>query len=225
MRKIVILFAVLFSVNAFSQLTPEKMFEYVFKEGETGFYGGVNYNLVNLSFSDWSMLPVNYGGEQLNSVETQFSFGFGAGVMKNYPLNDYVLFRPQLGIAYNKFEFKYDFASGVHTEGVEAITGEFIADLAIKPVDEDLVPSIIVGGSYMYDFNAVNSQNLQLNPSNISVGAGVGFSIKFSNFSLSPVVKYSYGLNNLSGGESNIFNDAISDMKRHVVSLTVYYYK
>lgn len=200
------------------------MFEYVFKEGETGFYAGINANMVELSFSDWSLFPVNYG-ESLNSVETQISFGFGAGVLKNYPINDYVLFRPQLGVAYNKFEFKYDMGSGMHTEGVEVITGVFDADLAIKPGEQDYIPSIIIGAGYMYDFNATNSQNLQLKSSNLSVSAGVGFQIKFNNFSLSPVIKYSYGLSNLTGGNNNIYNDAISGMKRHIISLSLLYYQ
>ena len=193
-----------------------------------GFYLGVEAFQYRLKYSDLFVTPEM---DTVISINPDVTYGpVNIGFVVNFRLAEFLNLRllPKFGI--NERKIVYTYASGgKETQIIEAVTMSFPLLLKYKSVRRGnyrmylvggINPSVRVGGKK--DTNK-EGDKLIIKDSDLSVEFGFGLDVYYPFFKFSPEIRFSRGLVNNLGSETNFYSKGINRLTTNSISLFLYF--
>jgi hypothetical protein len=164
--------------------------------------------------------------DTVHSVMTPFSPGFSLGFLVNLRFNDNLDLRilPKAGFYDHKVEYNYTDESRL-TQLIETTMVELPILLKFKSARRGNVRMYMVGGftpaveaSGKNDIQST-SETLEINNSNLSIDAGLGFDFYFPLFKLSQEIRFSRGIVDMLGTGKSSFKEPIKRINTNTISV------
>jgi len=193
-----------------------------------GFYLGVETFQYRLQYSDLFVSPEM---DSVISINPDLTYGpVNIGFVVNFRVAEFLNLRvlPKFGINERKIEYTY--ASGnQETQIIEAVTMSFPVLFKYKSVRRGnyrmylvggINPSVRVGGKK--DLNT-EGDKLIIKDSDLAVEFGFGLDVYYPFFKFSPEIRFSRGLTNNLGSETNFYSKGINRLTTNSISLFLYF--
>lgn len=239
--KALIFVLLLVSVAAIAQPPPQLSYQRFKKKTEInlpnyddkflhyGFFLALNYNRLNINLSEYFI-----NSNIIKTISPSGSVGFSLGFLLNVRIADQLSFKvvPSVGFYDRDLVFTYfkPFSGNdtVETKKIETTFIETSFLLKYKSIRRDnhrfyliggIKPSIRVGGKKPDATNKI----MGFNRFDISVEYGVGVDLYFQFFKFAPELRFSHGLLNMNTDDNNEFNNSLSSMYIHTVTLYFFF--
>lgn len=189
-----------------------------------GFLIGIHTTAYQLKYSDEF---VSRSLDSVYSISPKWSAGFSLGFIVNMRLSDFLDLRLLPKVAFYEHTLEYQLLDQpIVEEMVETTVVEFPLLLKYKSERRGNTRMYFVGGlkpgieaSGKNDVETVGDDNLSVKDFNLSVDVGFGFDIYYPLFKFSPELRFSRGIHNMLGSESNQFSAGISRLNTNTVTL------
>ncbi|GJM29360.1 MAG: PorT protein [Cyclobacteriaceae bacterium] len=193
-----------------------------------GFYLGIESFQYRLKYSDLFVSPEM---DTVISINPAVTYGpVNIGFVVNFRLAEFLNLRlvPKFGINERKIEYTYG-SGNRETQIIEAVTMSFPLLLKYKSVRRGnyrmyliggINPSVRVGGKK--DLNK-EGDKLIIKDSDIAIEFGFGLDVYYPFFKFSPEIRFSRGIVNNLGSESNFYNKGIDRLTSNSISLFLYF--
>jgi hypothetical protein len=153
---------------------------------------------------------LQFGAAQENGDQIVNGMGYRLGVVSELRLGKRFVVSPKADLSFNAGQLKQantDFA-------VSASSLELMAHLKYRMMRSNFSPYILAGPNYRVPL-ANRNNNAVPTSSDVAIDVGVGVDIPLIGFKLSPELRYSYGLSNVTN------SDAFSDLNHHNIALSL----
>jgi hypothetical protein len=188
-----------------------------------GFNIGVHTSAYQIEYSD-KFVTKDY--DTLNSVMAPWSPGFSVGFLVNLRLADFFDLRLMPTAAFYDHKLRYRFTDFSEQEQIVSTTMvEFPLLVKYKSQRRGNVRMYVVGGgkpafeaSGKNDIGSATS-SLSIRAFNMSLEAGMGFDFYYPLFKFSPEIRFSKGIYNMLGDQSDYYSDALSRISTNTVSV------
>ena len=186
-----------------------------------GFLIGLHTTSYQMKYSD-EFLNI----DTLHSIQPKSSPGFSLGFIINMHLADYLDLRllPKVAFYENEIEYTY-VGGGAETQLVESTIVEFPLMMKYKSVRRGNIRMYLVGG-VKPGIEASAKNNIEneddaipVQKTNLSLDFGVGFDLYYPLFKFSPELRFSKGISNVLGDESNRFSQGIQSLNTNTITL------
>lgn len=164
--------------------------------------------------------------DTLSSIQPQFFPGFSLGFLVNYRINEFFDLRLMPKAGFYSHRLTYYFTNRTtQYQMVETTLVEFPLLLKFKSMRRGNVRMYMIGGiTPAFEASGKNdvgnaSGTLPIVRRNISLDAGIGFDFYFPLFKFSPELRFSRGIANMLGDESNFYKDPISRLNTNTIGV------
>lgn len=193
MKNVLILVgALIFSGVTFSQCNEKKRFT-------TGFNLGVNH--ANLLLDDATQGTLDNG------------IGLRLGLIGDFAFSNRFSIQPKAEISFNNIKFR----DGLQNQAVNLANLELMTHLKVRVKTKPSSFYFLAGPNLSIPLG--NNQNTLLTRNDVALDLGAGFDLGIGKIRISPELRYSIGLTNLSQSET------LSDLHFHNVSLLLNFSK
>jgi hypothetical protein len=193
-----------------------------------GFYLGVESFQYRLRYSDLFVSPEM---DSVISINPATTYGpVNIGFVVNFRLAQFLNLRLLPRFSINERKVEYTYASGnQETQIIEAVTMNFPLLLKYKSVRRGnyrmylvggINPSIRVGGKK--DTNK-EEDKLNIKDSDLSIEFGFGLDVYYPFFKFSPEIRFSRGIVNNLGSDTNFYSKGIDRLTTNSISLFLYF--
>lgn len=222
---LLLLFLLIPQINAQDYNKTENLPNYDNRWLHYGFLIGIHSSSFRMKYAD-----AYTSGEldSLHSIMAPNSFGFSLGLIANIRLAEYLDLRilPEFVIYENRMEYNSIGATQPSTDRqlVESHFVEFPILLKYKSARRGNSRVYLVGGiepgiSSSGKKDDGEGEKLSIKNSNLSMQLGFGMDIYFPFFKFSPELRFSRGLVNVLGDESNRYSQPISRLATNTITL------
>jgi Outer membrane protein beta-barrel domain len=172
-----------------------------------GFNVGRNYSFLQLQNSDPNA-----------RVSTSTHGGFQLGLIMDWKLNNRFSISPkaEMSINHTRFSF-FSQQDGIRNLAVYPVTMQFATHISYRFSKNPSSLYFLIGPNFKLPINKNQGQFYGTDKKDIAIDVGIGFDKMFTAFHISPELRYSYGLRDLSQNASA----SAGEMHFHSVSLVV----
>ncbi|MFM8914630.1 MAG: outer membrane beta-barrel protein, partial [Flammeovirgaceae bacterium] len=188
-----------------------------------GFSIGLHTSSYQLNYSDKF---VSKAYDTVSSIQPQFLPGFSLGFLVNYRINDLLDLRVMPKAGFYSHRLTYYFTNRTtQYQLVETTLVEFPILLKFKSVRRGNVRMYMVGGiTPAFELSGKNdignaTGTIPILRRNVSLEAGMGFDFYFPMFKFSPEIRFSRGIVNMLGDDSNFYKDPISRLNTSTIAV------
>lgn len=153
---------------------------------------------------------LQFGAAQENGDQIVNGMGYRLGVVSELRLGKRFVVSPKADLSFNAGQINQantDYA-------VSASSLELMGHLKYRMLSSNFSPYILAGPNYRIPLANRNNDAVPTN-SDVAIDVGVGLDIPLIGFKMSPELRYSYGLTNITN------SDAFSDLNHHNIALTL----
>ena len=194
MKKVVILMLLVASSSFAQEETRKEKF------ATFGFDLGVNRS--NLSF----------GTAQDGAGTITNGLGYRLGIISNFRLSKKLSLAPKAELSFNASRL----SQNTIDYKVNPVNLEAMLHMKYKLFKSKFTPYVIIGPNFRVPLsNSTSTQDFIPTKKDIAIDAGIGFDIPLRNIKLSPELRYSFGLINISNSSN------VSDINYHNLSIVV----
>ncbi len=193
MKKIIILSVVVLAAGIATAQCNEK------KRFTTGFNVGVNH--ADLVLDDATQGTLDNG------------IGLRLGLISDFAFSNRFSIQPKAEVAFNNIKFR----DGLQNQAVNPANLELMTHLKVRVKTKPSSFYFLAGPNLSVPLG--NNQNTLLTRNDVALDLGAGFDLGIGKIRISPELRYSIGLTNLSQSEN------ISDLHFHNVSLLLNFSK
>lgn len=189
-----------------------------------GFLIGLHTTSYQLKYSDKFVTPEF---DTLHSVVPGWKAGFALGFIVNYRLTEFLDARitPTVGFYENKVTYYFTDDTKTAEQNIASTMVEFPVLLKYKSERRGNIRMYMIGGikpaieaSGKKD---VEETVLEIKHANMSLEAGFGFDLYYPLFKFSPEIRFSRGIVNMLGNDTNRFGQPLQRVNTNTV--TVYF--
>jgi hypothetical protein len=188
-----------------------------------GFSIGMHTSSYQLAYSD-AFVSKTY--DTLSAIYPQFLPGFSIGFLVNYRINDLLDLRLMPKAGFYSHRLTYYFTNRTtQYQLIETTLIELPILLKFKSVRRGNVRMHMVGG-ITPAFEASGKSDIgnatgtiPILRRNVSLDAGIGFDFYFPLFKFSPEIRFSRGIVNMLGNDSNFYKDPISRLNTNTIAV------
>lgn len=153
---------------------------------------------------------LQFGAAQANGDQIVNGMGYRLGVVSELRLGKRLVISPKADLSFNAGQLNQS-----NTEyAVSASSLELMGHLKYRMMRSNFSPYFLAGPNYRMPLANRNSNNVPTN-SDLAIDVGVGLDIPLIGFKMSPELRYSYGLTNITN------SDNFSDLNHHNIALTL----
>ncbi|MBS1555853.1 MAG: outer membrane beta-barrel protein [Bacteroidota bacterium] len=188
-----------------------------------GFSIGLHTSSYQLNYSDKF---VSKAYDTVSSIQPQFLPGFSLGFLVNYRINDLLDLRVMPKAGFYSHRLTYFFTNRTtQYQLVETTLVEFPILLKFKSVRRGNVRMYMIGGiTPAFEASGKNdignaTGTIPILRRNVSLEAGMGFDFYFPLFKFSPEIRFSRGIVNMLGDDSNFYKDPISRLNTSTIAV------
>lgn len=188
-----------------------------------GFSIGLHTSSYQLNYSDKF---VSKAYDTVSSIQPQFLPGFSLGFLVNYRINDLLDLRVMPKAGFYSHRLTYFFTNRTtQYQPVETTLVEFPILLKFKSVRRGNVRMYMIGGiTPAFEASGKNdignaTGTIPILRRNVSLEAGMGFDFYFPLFKFSPEIRFSRGIVNMLGDDSNFYKDPISRLNTSTIAV------
>lgn len=188
-----------------------------------GFSIGLHTSSYQLNYSDKF---VSKAYDTVSSIQPQFLPGFSLGFLVNYRINDLLDLRVMPKAGFYSHRLTYFFSNRTtQYQLVETTLVEFPILLKFKSVRRGNVRMYMIGGiTPAFEASGRNdignaTGTIPILRRNVSLEAGMGFDFYFPLFKFSPEIRFSRGIVNMLGDDSNFYKDPISRLNTSTIAV------
>jgi hypothetical protein len=167
-----------------------------------GFSAGRNYSFLQMQNSDPTIHVSTHGGFQL-------------GLMMDWKLSSHFTVSPKAEMSINHTTLSIIPEDGIRNIAVYPVTMQFATHFTYRVSKNPSSLYFLMGPNFKLPVNRGQGQVYGADKKDIALDMGIGFDKMFTAFHISPELRYSYGLRNLSQ------NASTGDMHFHSVSLVI----
>ena len=193
------------------------------REFSYGFSIGLHTSSYQLNYSDKF---VSKAYDTVSSIQPQFLPGFSLGFLVNYRINDLLDLRVMPKAGFYSHRLTYFFTNRTtQYQLVETTLVEFPILLKFKSVRRGNVRMYMIGGiTPAFEASGKNdignaTGTIPILRRNVSLEAGMGFDFYFPLFKFSPEIRFSRGIVNMLGDDSNFYKDPISRLNTSTIAV------
>jgi len=188
-----------------------------------GFLIGLHSSIYQINYSDQF---ITQSFDTLHSVNSSWTSGFSLGFIVNYRLNEYLDLRLTPEVAFYEQKVRYQFTNeGFEDARVESTMVEFPVLLKYKSERRGNIRMYMIGGIKPAIEASGKKDNtkeeLEVIGSNLSLEAGFGFDLYYPLFKFSPEIRFSRGIIDILGNQTNAYGQPIQRVNTNTV--TVYF--
>lgn len=188
-----------------------------------GFMIGLHSSALQLEYSDKFVTP---DFDTLYAVHPEWSAGFSLGFIVNYRAADFLDLRITPKVAFYEHKLQYVFTNAAPIDHLVETTMVEVPLLAkYKSVRRGNVRMYMIGGvtpgieaSGKKDLEA-SSGRLELERFNLSLEAGFGFDLYYPLFKFSPEIRFSRGVLDMLGNQTNPFGEPLRRITMNTVTV------
>jgi hypothetical protein len=188
-----------------------------------GFSIGLHTSSYQLNYSDKF---VSKAYDTISSIQPQFLPGFSLGFLVNYRINELLDLRVMPKAGFYSHRLTYFFTNRTtQYQLVETTLVEFPILLKFKSVRRGNVRMYMIGGiTPAFEASGKNdignaTGTIPILRRNVSLEAGMGFDFYFPLFKFSPEIRFSRGIVNMLGDDSNFYKDPISRLNTSTIAV------
>jgi hypothetical protein len=153
---------------------------------------------------------LQYGETQENGDQIVNGMGYRLGVVSEFRLGKRFVVTPKADLSFNAGQLNRE-----NTEyAVSASSLELMGHLKYRMMRSNFSPYILAGPNYRIPLANRNDNNVPTT-SDVAIDVGVGLDIPLIGFKISPELRYSYGLTNITN------SDAFSDLNHHNIAVSL----
>jgi opacity protein-like surface antigen len=188
-----------------------------------GFLIALHSSIYQINYSD-QFITQNF--DTLHSVNSSWTSGFSLGFIVNYRLNEYLDLRLTPEVAFYEQKVRYQFTNEAFEDArVESTMVEFPVLLKYKSERRGNIRMYMIGGIKPAIEASGKKDNtkeeLEVIGSNLSLEAGFGFDLYYPLFKFSPEIRFSRGIIDILGNQTNSYGQPIQRVNTNTV--TVYF--
>ena len=188
-----------------------------------GFLIALHSSIYQINYSDQF---ITQSFDTLHSVNSSWTSGFSLGFIVNYRLNEYLDLRLTPEVAFYEQKVRYQFTNeGFEDARVESTMVEFPVLLKYKSERRGNIRMYMIGGIKPAIEASGKKDNtkeeLEVIGSNLSLEAGFGFDLYYPLFKFSPEIRFSRGIIDILGNQTNAYGQPIQRVNTNTV--TVYF--
>ncbi len=153
---------------------------------------------------------LQFGAAQENGDQIVNGMGYRLGVVSELRLGKRLVISPKADLSFNAGQLNQS-----NTDySVSASSLELMGHLKYRMMRSNFSPYILAGPNYRVPL-ANRNNNAVPTSSDVAIDVGVGLDIPLIGFKMSPELRYSYGLTNITNSE------AFSDLNHHNIALSL----
>jgi len=153
---------------------------------------------------------LQFGSAQANGDQIVNGMGYRLGAVSELRLGKRLVISPKADLSFNAGQLNQS-----NTQySVSASSMELMGHLKYRMMRSNFSPYILAGPNYRIPI-ANRSGNAVPTNSDVAIDVGIGLDIPLIGFKMSPELRYSYGLTNITNSE------AFSDLNHHNIALTL----
>jgi hypothetical protein len=228
---VALLFCILMSLGAQAQRERYKQVfnpNYDNKKFSYGFLLQVQSSSYQIEYSD---IFVSDSFDSAYAINPRWSTGFSLGFLINFRLERYFDLRITPTVAFQEYKVDYEFVSEpTDNQLISSTSVDLPILLKYKSVRRGNARMYFVGGlkpgfqvSSKNPDEEVSDDFLITKDFNLSGEIGVGVDVYYPLFKFSPELRYSRGLLNILGNETNSYGVGIDRLNTHTVSLILFF--
>lgn len=153
---------------------------------------------------------LQFGAAQENGDQIVNGMGYRLGVVSELRLGKRIVVSPKADLSFNAGQLN----QGNTDYAVSASSLELMGHLKYRMMRSNFSPYILVGPNYRIPLANRNDNSVPTS-SDVALDIGVGLDVPLIGFKMSPELRYSYGLSNITNSE------AFSDLNHHNIALTL----
>lgn len=153
---------------------------------------------------------LQFGAAQENGDQIVNGMGYRLGVVSELRLGKRLVVSPKADLSFNAGQLN----QGNTEYAVSASSLELMGHLKYRMMRSNFSPYILAGPNYRIPL-ANRNNNAVPTSSDMAIDVGVGLDIPVIGFKMSPELRYSYGLSNITN------SDAFSDLNHHNIALSL----
>jgi hypothetical protein len=188
-----------------------------------GFSIGIHSSTYKVRYSDAFTTPKF---DHLQAIQTDMGPGFSLGFITNLKLGDNFDLRTQPSFAFFERNLRYDYIDGTSEEQViETVMLEFPLLLKYRSERRGNIRMYMIGGvkpsweaSGKNDVQAMVDE-VPIRKGDVALEAGFGFDLYFPYFKFSPELRFSKGLRNMMGSDTNMYSEGIKSLRTNTITL------
>lgn len=188
-----------------------------------GFSIGLHTSSYQLNYSDRF---VSQSYDTISAIQPQFLPGFSLGFLVNYRMNELLDLRVMPKAGFYSHRLTYAFTNRTtQYQLVETTLVEFPILLKFKSVRRGNVRMYMIGGvTPAFEASGKNdignaTGTIPILRRNVSLEAGMGFDFYFPLFKFSPELRFSRGIVNMLGDDSNFYKDPLSRLNTSTIAV------
>ncbi len=188
-----------------------------------GFLIGLHSSIYQINYSDQF---ITQSFDTVHSVNSSWTSGFTLGFIVNYRLNEFLDLRLTPEVAFYEQKVRYQFTNEAFEDArVESTMVEFPVLLKYKSERRGNIRMYMIGGVKPAIEASGKKDNtkaeLEVIGSNLSLEAGFGFDLYYPLFKFSPEIRFSRGIIDILGNQTNAYGQPIQRVNTNTV--TVYF--
>lgn len=188
-----------------------------------GFLIGLHSSIYQINYSDQF---ITQSFDTVHSVNSSWTSGFTLGFIVNYRLNEFLDLRLTPEVAFYEQKVRYQFTNEAFEDArVESTMVEFPVLLKYKSERRGNIRMYMIGGVKPAIEASGKKDNtkaeLEMIGSNLSLEAGFGFDLYYPLFKFSPEIRFSRGVIDILGNQTNAYGQPIQRVNTNTV--TVYF--
>lgn len=188
-----------------------------------GFLIGLHSSIYQINYSDQF---ITQSFDTVHSVNSSWTSGFTLGFIVNYRLNEFLDLRLTPEVAFYEQKVRYQFTNEAFEDArVESTMVEFPVLLKYKSERRGNIRMYMIGGVKPAIEASGKKDNtkaeLEVIGSNLSLEAGFGFDLYYPLFKFSPEIRFSRGVIDILGNQTNAYGQPIQRVNTNTV--TVYF--
>jgi len=188
-----------------------------------GFLIGLHSSIYQINYSDQF---ITQSFDTVHSVNSSWTSGFTLGFIVNYRLNEFLDLRLTPEVAFYEQKVRYQFTNEAFEDArVESTMVEFPVLLKYKSERRGNIRMYMIGGIKPAIEASGKKDNtkaeLEVIGSNLSLEAGFGFDLYYPLFKFSPEIRFSRGVIDILGNQTNAYGQPIQRVNTNTV--TVYF--
>jgi hypothetical protein len=153
---------------------------------------------------------LQFGSAQQNGDQITNGLGYRLGLVSELRLGKRFVITPKADLSFNAGQ-----VSQSNTDyAVSASSLELMGHLKYRFAKSNFSPYVLAGPNYRMPLNT-RSDNFVPTRNDLAIDVGMGLDIPLIGFKISPEVRYSYGLTNVTN------SDAFSDLNHHNIAISL----
>lgn len=188
-----------------------------------GFLIGLHSSNYRIKYSEAFLTAAQ---DSVHSIVPNNLPGFKLGFIANFHVFQYLDIRASISFAFYEYDLDYRFTDGSVINVLDDPTMvEFPILLKYKSQRRGNLGFYVLGGinpafqASATGDEATAEETLETTGWNLALDVGVGLDMYYPLFKFSPEIRYSYGLNNRLNSNINSFNQGLSSLVTHNISL------